>query len=258
VSLHPVFIVGSPRSGTSILVSALLRAGYGGFFEGNFLSLVRVVERDVDRHFTSFYSPNPKVLTSAIDKLALKHQLSQAIVDAAIRQQPAGPWLDKTGGPEMIEAIPFLRAVFPTARFVFAKRRALENVVSRLIKFPNMSFDYHCADWARTMAAWRMLRGGALGADMIEIDQRDISAQPELVARQLGTFLQLGGTQVQSILKAFTSQRPQETEAGSAHRVLSMAKTGWSETQKASFHRLCGVEMQEEGYTIDEFYRGWR
>ena len=32
----PLFIVGSPRSGTSILVMALRAAGYRGFNEGNF------------------------------------------------------------------------------------------------------------------------------------------------------------------------------------------------------------------------------
>ena len=33
----PVFVVGSPRSGTSILVDALFSAGYKGFREGSFL-----------------------------------------------------------------------------------------------------------------------------------------------------------------------------------------------------------------------------
>ena len=138
MSLYPVFIVGSPRSGTSILISSLLSAGYNGYLEGNFLSLVRVVERDVDRHFASFYTPNPKVLTSRIDVAGLKERLSRVIVDAAAEQQPAPPWVDKTGNPEMIEAIPTLRRLFPTSRFIFAKRRAIENIVSRVIKFPGL------------------------------------------------------------------------------------------------------------------------
>jgi hypothetical protein len=34
-----VFIVGSPRSGTSILTRAMQGLGYQGFHEGNFLTL---------------------------------------------------------------------------------------------------------------------------------------------------------------------------------------------------------------------------
>ncbi len=255
MSLHPVFVVGSPRSGTSILVGALLRAGYGGFHEGNFLSLVRVVERDVDRHFALFYNPNPLVLTSGIDRDGLKDGLARLIVDAAVQRQPPGPWLDKTGGAEMIEAIPVLRRIFPTSRFVFAKRRAIENLVSRLVKFPDLTFEYHCADWARTMAAWRILRERAPGKDTIEIDQRDISTRPEIVVRRLGAFLQLDQAALPPMLRVFTSHRPQETEPGSAHRLLSLSQTGWTQNQTATFHRLCDAEMQAEGYATDATYR---
>lgn len=34
MSHYPVFVVGSPRSGTSILVDGLLSVGYKGFREG--------------------------------------------------------------------------------------------------------------------------------------------------------------------------------------------------------------------------------
>ncbi len=254
MTVSPVFIVGSPRSGTSILISALLRAGYGGFYEGNFLSLVTVIDRDVERHYTSFYTPNPKVLMSKVDKEDLKHRLTQVIVDATVQQQPPGPWVDKTGGPEMIEAIPTLRRLFPTSRFIFAKRRAFENIVSRLVKFPGLTFQYHCADWARTMAAWRTLRGQAAGPDMIEVDQREISATPEAVARKLSQFLDMSQAEMILMLRAFTSQRPQETGAGTADRVLSMDTVTWTDEQKAIFHKICDAEMQAEGYSEDTSY----
>jgi hypothetical protein len=251
MSLYPVFVVGSPRSGTSILIGALLRAGYGGFYEGNFLSLARVIERDVDRSRDSFYTPNPKVLTSRIDYAALKDELIRTIVAAASKEQPAGPWVDKTGGPEMIEAIPILRRLFPGARFVFAKRRAIENVVSRIVKFPHMSFDYHCSDWARTMAAWRVMRDAGDANDLLEIDQRDISTAPDEVAARLASFLQLDPRQTEQMVQMFTTQRPQQTESGSADRVLSLAQLSWTDAQKASIEKLCGAEMQAEGYSYD-------
>ena len=53
---YPIFIVGSPRSGTSILVQALLGAGYTGHHEGNLLSLLQGLERSIDQHFRIFGS----------------------------------------------------------------------------------------------------------------------------------------------------------------------------------------------------------
>ena len=256
MSSSPVFIVGSPRSGTSILISSILRSGYNGFLEGNFLSLARVLERDVDRFFSAFYTANPKVLMSQIDKDVLKQKLSQVVLEAAIAQQPRSPWVDKTGGPEMIETIPLLRRTFPAARFIFAKRRAIENIVSRLIKFPGLSFEYHCMDWAKTMAAWRTLRDASPGKDLIEIDQREISAQPDLATHRLKDFLQLTDEEAMLVLKTFTSSKPQETRAGTSERVLSLDAIGWTDDQKTTFHRHCHAEMEIEGYSLDESY--WR
>ena len=258
MTLSPVFIVGSPRSGTSILTSALLRAGYNGFYEGNYLSLIRVVERVVDRHFQTFRAPSPKVLTSQVDPAALKLALADVMIDAAERLHPEEPWLDKTGGPEMIEAIPVLRARFPHSRYVFAKRRAIENLVSRVIKFPHLSFEYHCGDWARTMAAWRALKQAAPWADLTEVDQREIATEPARVAARLCAFLDMPADAAARMERAFSQQRPQETEAGSSMRVLSLASTGWSPEQISIFEKICTAEMEIEGYSTDDSYRQGR
>jgi hypothetical protein len=59
---YPVFIVGSPRSGTSAMVDVLLAAGYHGFREGNFLPLAHRISLDIERHFSSFDIGSAKVL----------------------------------------------------------------------------------------------------------------------------------------------------------------------------------------------------
>jgi len=255
VARSPVFIVGSPRSGTSILVSALHAAGYGGYYEGHLLSLIRIIERDVDRHFDSFYTQASKVLISRVDRAALKGQLAGIVAAEAARHQPDGPWVDKTGGLEMIESIPTLSHIFPTGRFVFAQRRAIENIVSRMVKFPRHAFDYHCASWAKIMAGWRLLRQAHPELACIEIDQRDISADPATVAERLGDFLLLDQAGRAALLQTFMSRRPQQTQPGSADRVLSLADTGWTAAQKTVFHLHCESEMHAAGYTMDDTYR---
>jgi len=255
MSLYPVFIVGSPRSGTSVLVSSLHRAGYFGYNEGNFLSLIRNIEFQVERFFAAQGSTHPKVLTSHIDQAELLQRLSTVIAEMAESKQQNTPWFDKTGSTQMVEAMPMLHRIWPSARFIFAKRRGLENVVSRVLKFPRHDFQYHCVNWAGTMSAWRRVRVAHPDLPGIEVDQRDISDAPEATARLIGEFLALSPEAQEKVSDTMLRHRPQETRPGSAERVLTLADTGWTPQQIAIFERECGEQMQAYGYTTDSSYR---
>jgi hypothetical protein len=251
---YPVFIMGSPRSGTSILVDGLRGAGYYGFGEGNFLSFLRVIERDIDRHYAIFATAEPNILISRIERQALKSALYKVICSAASEAYGNKPWIDKTGNPEMIEAIPILLDYWPQSRFIFAKRRAIENVTSRLKKFPSLNFNYHCNDWARNMSSWRGIRRILPQLRAIEVDQYEISHAPLETAARISRFLSLTENAVQRMASIFEGGRPQQTEAGSAKRILSLASSGWTAQQLEVFHAKCDQEMVAFGYTDDDQY----
>jgi hypothetical protein len=251
----PVFIVGSPRSGTSILVDVLLSAGYHGFREGSFLPLIHRIGAAVDWQFSIFSSENKAILISNVDKESIKARLFETLGDTVSKLHPATPWFDKTGNPEMILSIPVLRVLWPECVFVFAMRRGIENIVSRMRKFSNHGFEYHCVDWAKNMAAWRSVRGALQPADYVEIDQQDLLRSPEEVACKLGMLLHLGPDAEQRMVETLRSNRPQETESGSAGRLLALQSCGWSETQIGVFLERCKHEMEAYGYTLDESYR---
>ena len=233
----------------------LLAAGYSGFNEGNFLSLLNTVSRQIDRHFQVFGSTDPRVLTSRVNPARLKQTFFDAVKEVVEAQHVGQSWIDKTGNPEMIQAIPILRSLWPTSRFIFAKRRAIENVISRLKKFPDHNFDYHCADWARNMTAWRELKERDPTLPGIEIDQRDISSDPVGTAARLASFLELPPEAAQGMERVFARDRPQETRPGSADRVLALGETGWNQRQLEIFETRCGAEMHAFGYTTDATYR---
>lgn len=251
----PVFIVGSPRSGTSILVDALMAAGYTGFKEGNFLSLIHGIDRQVDRHFAAFGSTNPSVLTTHVDPVKLKADLVAVIAAAAAAHHQGDMWLDKTGNPEMIEAIPTLRRLWPNSVFIFSRRRAIENVASRLKKFPQFTFEYHCRDWAANMQAWTRAHEIDPALPGLDIDQRDIADDPKLTAERLARFLALSGPAEAAIVTTFSTKVTQQTDADSTRRVMTLQSTGWDDEQIATFRRCCGQQMNRYGYTNDETYR---
>jgi hypothetical protein len=244
----PVFIVGSPRSGTSILVKALMSVGYHGYNEGNFLPLMRIIDRAVDNHFAVFGKPNPKVLTAQVDPKLLKSRI-ESIFKELTDDLNAGPlWFDKSGHAEMIRAIPSLLRLWPNSVYIFSKRRAIENVASRIKKFPAHDFERHCAGWAKNMAAWREVREELPTGVYLEVDQQDLIRDTEVISTKISQLLNLGHEQLESLIKTFKYRRPQETTKGSAVRTYSLDSIGWSETELATFKKHCGPEMEAYGY----------
>jgi len=251
---HPVFIVGSPRSGTSALVDVLRHSGYKGFLEGNFLSLLHGVNQLVDQHYRWYPGDDKRVLLPNVDKEDLKRRLFESFRSIVDALNPQEPWFDKTGNPEMTLAIPIVRQLWPSAVFVLAKRRGIENVISRMTKFPSHTFEYHCANWAKNMSSWRAVREQIPPESFIEVEQRNMVRHPEEAARELCAFLGISENVVPTAAKVMDTHRPQETTKGSASRTSSLASSGWTKEQIEIFLKYCEPEMKAFGYTLDEQY----
>lgn len=249
----PVFILGSPRSGTTILASALKKSGYFGFNEGHLLNLLIPIKAVIEQHFTNHFANEKGQLLSQIDRDALIEAVTEVFKKFQSALNPTEPWFDKTPDRAMIVSTTLLTRLWPTAVFVFAKRRGIENVVSRMKKFPDASFEAHCRSWAETMAAWRDVRDG--GIRRIEIDQYDIAHDPAATAARLGSFLGLGKDENARMADEMTNGRPQRTDEESTHRILALEDCGWTQPQIAAFRTHCSHEMKAYGYTEDKRYR---
>jgi hypothetical protein len=168
-------------------------------------------------------------------------------------QFPAGDWVDKTPGGAMIRAVPLCAQLWPGARFIFVQRRAIENVASRLRKFPQIEFEAHCADWRDAMAASRDARM-RLGEAAMTIDWIDMVQAPDQVMAVLAPFAGLDVAQAERMIQVLRQDRPQQTSEAFG-QVLSLADLPWKAQQKASFTILCGEEMRQAGYTLEVGYR---
>jgi hypothetical protein len=161
-------------------------------------------------------------------------------------------WVDKTPGEMMIRAAPYLAEVWPRARFILAKRRAIDNIQSRRRKYPDVPFEAHCRMWSSCMQAWLSVRLG-LGSRYEEIDQFEIERDPSSVGQRLGALLRLDAEQVRAATQVMATSRPERTgEAGS--QPLGLPDTGWSAEELAQFKRICGPLMARLGYSDTEAY----
>ena len=244
----PIFIVGSPRSGTTVLACALASVGYHGFGEGNFIGLSQVVDQQVDLYLVRRNINNTDHLLGNVNIPDLKNRLFFVFKEILEQLNPQEPWFDKTGNPETILILPRIMDAWPCSKVIFAKRHGVENVVSRLIKFPKYDFAYHCRDWANNMRAWRMMRGQLDPSRIVELEQKDFVEAPDIVAEKLAAFLEFSDEKKRIVENIFRTERPQESFPGGAAKKLRIRNAGWTPEQVKIFDKLCGEEMNFFGY----------
>jgi hypothetical protein len=254
---RPVFVVGAVRSGTTVVTYALERCTrYRGFSEGHVFDIVIRLAHAMNSHFEW------KERWLSRSEVALYHlgHISHAFVRdelvSLIRRLACGYttpfWFDKTPTFEMVATVPLLAEAWPNARFIFMKRRGLENLRSRLRKFSKINFSGVCRDWNQVMSAWRVVRDVVPGR-FVELDQRTLGDDPDGAAAALGPLLDLAPSEVESMATVFRQERPESTGM-SADVVADISELGWTPEQIENFRQTCGAEMTAYGYSYDANY----
>src|SRR6185503_15022510 len=102
-----------------------------------------------------------------------------------------------------------LLEILPNAKFIFCKRRGIENILSRQTKFAG-DFEAHCQGWAFTMQAW-LETAPQLGNSAIMVDQREMAVQPESAAGRIAEFLDLSAEQRDGVVRVLRDRRLEQT-----------------------------------------------
>lgn len=256
VTQYPVFILGAARSGTSAVAQALLTCGeYQGFQEGHFLWLLQQFLETI----ASFYAlngvdglPERQTMLSNAPYTYITSSVRAAFVAAVAEMFPTRKWIDKTPRPQMISAARLMQEMWPNARFIFMKRRGIENVVSRLIKFPEISFRDHCQDWATSMEAWLTVRD-LLKPAALEVEQLALARAPDRVGTVIGQHLAMPRDAVRRLKRSLRSDLPEQSSDIRAPRV-NISNVGWTGSDITEFRRICGSMMAAFGYGYGEEY----
>jgi LPS sulfotransferase NodH len=114
----PIFVIGCPRSGTTVLLQALLESGE-----------LRSVQSEGHILWDEFHHPRDRGWDSDALGAGDVTRREREYIYCAIRLfVPGRRFVDKT--PENCLRISYLNALFPDATFVFLRRRAPDNVNS--------------------------------------------------------------------------------------------------------------------------------
>lgn len=255
----PVFVLGSVRSGTSIMATALRDgAGIPGFHEGNVTGLYRKILDQVEDHWRRLgpvITKRPENnLVSNLDPEVIR-ALNVNQMGALYREHMgAGRWFDKspesTPGAPTIRMVPTLAELFPEARFVFCVRRGIENLRSQLTKFPNIDFGVTCRAWRDVVLEWQQAKE-AIPGRFVEVHQHEIAIRPEKVAAALRAGLDLDAEQEAGLVKIFSGRRSEQSQVGQEHRSIGLDETGWPEARMRTFHEICGEAMTILGHRME-------
>ncbi len=233
-----LFLMGSPRSGTSQLGSTLTKVlGLPWLGEGHgaplFASAADALSGDINAE---------NGLVRFIARQNFRQIAIEAAKSAYFYMHGSASFVDKTPGVKMIAAAPFLNECFAGSRFVFQRRNPVANVLSRMAKFGG-SFEAHCRDWAGAMNEWLKIR--ALLPHYVEIQQEDMLDAPDRVARTLAEYIGLSecADRISESLKTDSLER---TGAGAGQ--TDRLRAGWTPDQVAAFEKHCGPAMRAFGY----------
>jgi Sulfotransferase family len=253
----PVFVLGAPRSGTSAVAQALMASTpYKGHQEGQVIDLLTPLMHAVRRFYEAkaedVTRPERITMIKQIPEGYFTNGICALFADAVRPLFPKGHWCDKTPTPEMIWAAPLLLRTWPNAQFIFVRRRAIENVMSRMRKFSGYSFETQCLYWTACMEAWRSVRGSLTGR-ALELDQHFVARHPEDAARAIGTLLALSAGEAHELARVLARHRPEQTGAH-VQDLCDASAMDWSPDQWATFDRICGPTLAAYGYSRDTSY----
>lgn len=251
-----IFVVGAPRSGTSIVRQALnLVVPANTFNEGHLMGFMAEMWSKAEQQFLDLPARQFKgMLVAQVDPSSLKRRFVKFVRELFVTANGSTDILDKTPGIHAVAAVPFTLEVFPQAKIVFCHRRAIENVSSRLRKWPETPFKSHCNSWATIMKTWRNLRLDLQEDCFIEVEQLDIALHPDRTALLLGTWLNQGDTRISAMRNIFSKGRTEIIRGSSPTQVFDFEQLDWTHQQKQDFLTICASEMQEWNYTLDASY----
>ncbi len=263
---NPIFVVGSGRSGTSILLQALGKHRKIISFPGEapFLTSIggnaSLMQTDNAKYYQASLKTKPKYFYECLAKLGIEcaggenYALKLFLKDILSSNQIKSHWAAKTFPPENVAT--GLISVFPNAKFIYICRNGIDVVhsMSKYQGFRESDFADQCHAW--NDGVFKYLYMKELPSSLC-LRHEELIANPISFFQTIFNFLNMNFDSacidfVKSNL-IHPLDQPNQTEKD----VLSLLKQrsspfdSWTPEQKQTFISICSESMTAMNYVIE-------
>lgn len=205
----------------------------------------------IDQHYRRV-GGDPHTMLGRVSISAFQKLIRRSFIQLARDLFPRPRWLDKTPSVEMVRTAPLMRELWPNARFIFMKRRVIENVLSRQRKFPQDSIDRHYSDWVAVMQAWIGVRD-SLGDSFLEVEHHHLVVNPDEAASTIADFLELSDEPRERFIRYVSDARPEQTDQNFG-ATYAMSDLKLTKDEVNQMRTACDEVMSALGYSYDKAY----
>jgi Sulfotransferase family len=274
---RPVFVLGCPRSGTTVLYHMILSSGgFAGYpFESDTFRILgpkfpRLNSPGNRRRLLEFWSRSPNGVQSGVNKSDIESRVLREcqnigdflriVMEEMCRKKGVSRWAEKT--PDHVLSIPDIKRLFPDALFVHIVRDGRDAALS-LANFGRIRpYFYQRGSTLLSFGVywkWLLRKGRAAGRrirhDYYELRYEDLIEKPQQTLTQLGNFIghkldyeRITQAAVGSLSKPNTSfQHLPSPRNGSA---VGRWRLQYAPEELAAFEALVGDCLEDMGYSL--------
>jgi hypothetical protein len=247
ICASPIFVVGAPRSGTSMMQWALRQHPelWGGQ-ESDYL--IPLFERLREIH--EFGSRRGRLHWLSGQKVALEEfvKFIGMGINALYSNRAGGRrWVEQT--PQYTLHLEQMATYFPGARFLFMLRDGRQVVASLRNFVEPLEHEEACRTWATFVRAGLTFARSELGTQMRIVRYESIVSETEATIRDICTFL--GESFCEKSVEFIGSKRINSSFEAKPADALRPRWMTWSTEERRSFHALAGELLIELGYAPD-------
>ncbi|MCB1866184.1 MAG: sulfotransferase [Chromatiales bacterium] len=242
----PVFIVGAPRSGTSLLHWSLLE--HPDFWGSEETEFLRPIAQAVEQGYTegTRFNDHSWLTAQGVDQAEFAQAVGSGL-DALFRSRSGGRrWVDQT--PLYVHIGAPLAQMFPDARFLFLVRDG-RKVVSSMRRMWGWDMERAAHMWNRATRNGFQL-ADSLGDRVLRVHFEALISRPE---DSFWRILEFVGAPQNPACAAYVRDRPPINAApGSQHETatdkLRFSPADWSAEEQAQFDAIATETMRALGY----------
>ncbi len=180
----PVFIIGMPRSGTTLVEQII--SSHPQVYGAGELAIISGIEKHIASHIGTS-SPYPECMSLCSDAIVDKYS-AECLEKLRVYSDDANRITDKD--PGNFHRLGLIKTLFPKARIIHCQRNALDTCVSIFFNYFGEGNEYACKlqelgqyylDYQRLMAHWCSL----FAAEIMTVQYEELVMNQKVISQQL-------------------------------------------------------------------------